>query len=124
MSRTSRPAKKPLRWTGVLFAFAANLLLVTLGDALARVIPGGINTEMLATVVAPLIAGAATAVYAGDRGGMHALFGAGLALPVLGLVIFRGVWPLAIFATCFCIMGAAIMEIVVRRQPSRKSRKR
>lgn len=119
-TQQTRPAssvKPALRWTGVLFAFAANLLLVTLGDAIARGLPFGINAEMLATVLAPLIAGAATAVYAGTRGGMHALAGAGAALPILALIIFRGNWPLAVFATAFCIMGAAGTELLLRRRP-------
>lgn len=117
MSRRTQTKKPALRWTGILFAFAATLLLVTLGDALARVLSFGINAELLATVLAPLLAGIATAYYAGSRGGMHALVGAALAFPILALVIFRGVWPLAIFAASFCIMGAAGTELLMRRSP-------
>jgi hypothetical protein len=119
-SKPSTVAKPALRWTGVVFAFAANLLLVTLGDAIARGLPWGINAEMLATVLAPLLAGVATAIYAGTRGGMHALAGASAALPILALVIFRGNWPLAVFATAFCIMGAAGTELILRRNTGAK----
>ena len=70
--RTSAPPKTPLRWPGILFAFAANTLAVTLTDSLVRRLSLGLNAETLATVVAPLLAGMATALYTGSRGGMHA----------------------------------------------------
>lgn len=116
MTRSVQPTKQPLRWTGVLFAFAANLMLVTLGDMAAQALPFGINAELLATVVAPVIAGIAVALYTGSRGGMHAFAGAILAFPILGFIIFRGVWPLAIFATAFCTMAAAATELIQRRR--------
>lgn len=110
----SKPTKEPLRWTGILFAFAANLLLVTGADALGP----WMNAETLATVFAPLIAGAATALYTRHRGGLHALVGAAIALPVLAIIVFPTAWPLAIFATLFCIMGAAVTELGLRRPTS------
>jgi hypothetical protein len=94
--------KQPLRWTGVLFAFAANLLLVT-------------GSTALATVFAPLLAGAATAIYTRTRGGLHALVGAAIALPLITLLVFPLNWPLAIFATLFCVLGAALTELGLRR---------
>lgn len=108
-----RAAKEPLRWTGIIFAFAANLLLVTVADAVARAM--GVETQTLATVFAPLLAGAATALYTGQRGALHALVGAAIALPVLALIIFPTAWPLAIFATLFCVLGAALTELGLRR---------
>lgn len=112
----SSPPRRPLRWQGVIFAFAANLLLVTGGDALARRLQVGLEAEVLATVVGPLIAGAATALYTRSRGGMHALLGALIALPVIAFVIFPAAWPLAVFATAFCTMGGAITELMLRRR--------
>lgn len=112
----SRPPRQPLRWQGVVFAFAANLLLVTGGDALARQLQIGINAELLATIVGPLIAGAATALYIRNRGGMHALLGALISLPIIAFVIFPTAWPLAVFAAAFCTMGGAITEILLRRR--------
>jgi hypothetical protein len=111
----STPTKEPLRWTGILFAFAANLLLVTGADAIVNTLGTGENSRTLATVFAPLIAGAATALYTRQRGGLHALIGAAIALPVLAFVVFPAAWPLAIFATLFCIMGAAVTELGLRR---------
>lgn len=109
MTKNKR-TKEPLRWTGILFAFAANLLLVTGADALSS----QTGTTSLATVFAPLIAGAATALYTRQRGGLHALVGAAIAMPVLAVVVFPTAWPLAIFATLFCIMGAAVTELGLR----------
>jgi hypothetical protein len=102
-----------LRWTGVLFAFAANLLLVTVADALVGAT--GSATETLATVFAPLLAGAATSLYTRSRGGLHAMVGALIALPILAFIVFPTAWPRAIFATLFCILGATLTELGLRR---------
>ena len=103
--------KEPLRWTGVMFAFAANLLLVTGADWLVG--PNG--STSLATVFAPLVAGGATAIYTRTRGGFHAMIGAAFALPILAFIVFPTAWPLAIFATLFCILGATLTELGLRR---------
>ncbi len=87
------------------------MLLVTGADALVG--PNG--STSLATVFAPLIAGAATAIYTRTRGGFHALIGAAIALPLLAFIVFPSVWPLAIFSTLFCIMGATLTELGLRR---------
>jgi hypothetical protein len=97
----------------VIFAFAANLLLVTVADLLA----GPAGSTALATVFAPLVAGGATAIYTRARGGLHAAIGAAIALPILAFIIFPTEWPLAIFATLFCILGAALTELGLRRPP-------
>ncbi len=110
MSKSTR-SKEPLLWTGIIFAFAANLLLVTGADAIA----GPEGSTSLATVFAPLIAGAATAIYTRARGGLHALIGAAIALPVLAFIVFPTAWPLAIFATLFCVMGATLTELGLSR---------
>lgn len=108
----NQPAKQPIRWTGVVFAFAANLLLVTVAEMLIGIES---NASALVTVFVPLVAGAATALYTRNRGGLHALIGAGLAMPVLAFVTFPTAWPLAIFATLFCVMGATLTELGLRR---------
>ena len=106
--------KSPIRWTGVLFALAANVFLVTVADAILNAFNAPTNAEMFATVIAPLIAGSATALYTGERGGIHALIGGILGLPILIFFVFPYAWPLAIFATLFCVMGAAITELGLR----------
>lgn len=98
----------------MLFAFAANLLLVTVADAVS----GPDGSTALATVFAPLIAGAATAIYTKKRGGIHALIGAAIAFPMLVFLVFPTTWPLALFATLFCVMGAALTELGLRRPTS------
>ncbi|MCC6458461.1 MAG: hypothetical protein IT328_26160 [Caldilineaceae bacterium] len=108
----NQPGKEPIRWTGVLFAFAATLLLVTGADALIGI---GNNASAIVTVFAPLVAGAATALYTRSRGGLHALIGALIALPALAFIVFPNAWPLAIFATLFCILGATLTELGLRR---------
>jgi hypothetical protein len=103
--------KEPIRWTGVIFAFAANLLLVTVADTLS----GASGSTALPTVFAPLVAGGATAIYTKTRGALHALIGAALTLPILVLIVFPMAWPLAIFATLFCVLGASLTELGLRR---------
>jgi hypothetical protein len=114
--KQSQAVKPPIRWTGVLFALAANTLLVTLADSLVARIGGSLNLEMLATVVAPLIAGIVSALYTRERGTMHAFLGALLSMPILYLVVFAGAWPLAVFAMAFCTLGGAFTEIATRRK--------
>ncbi len=104
--------KPPLQWSGVLFALAANLLLVTAsGMALAS------SGTIVSTLVAPLVAGALTAFYTRQRGGMHAFLGGMISIPILGGVIFAGLWQLAILAGAFCTLGGAITELMLRRRP-------
>jgi hypothetical protein len=106
----SSSAKEPIRWTGVLFAFAATLLLVTLADYAV----GPTGSTAITTVFAPLIAGSATAIYTRTRGGLHALIGAAIALPILVFVLFPTQWPLALFAALFCVLGASLTELGLR----------
>ena len=114
MSRRSAKPKPPLRWTGVMYAFAANVLLVTLTHNLVLALGANLNAELLATVFAPLLAGGATAYYTKTRGGVHALLGSLVALPILGIYVFPNAWPLAVFAASFCTMGAALTELGLR----------
>ncbi len=107
--------KQPLKWTAVLFAFAANLLLVTLANGLVRTLQWPVEFEILATLIAPLSAGILTAFYAPHRGAMHAFLGGMLSILPLGLFIFDGVWQFAIYAGCFCTLGGALTEIIARR---------
>ncbi len=107
--------KAPLQWTGVLFAFAATTMLVSVTDRIVRTLALGVEWETLATLVAPAIAGVATAYYVTARGAIHALLGALISVPVLALFIFGGAWQPAIFAGCFSIIAAAISEILRRR---------
>jgi len=110
----SKREKPPLRWTGVLFALAANMLLVTVFRGLVQVVGMPFELNVLDTMVAPLLAGTLTAFYVPHRGGMHAFLGGMLSVPLLGLFIFDGVWQFAIFAGAFCTLGGAITELALR----------
>ena len=113
--REPPPAKPPIRWTGVMFAFAANILLVTLMDGLVRTLQLNTTFEVLATLVSPLAVGTLTAFYVRERGGIHAFIGGMASIPVLALLIFGGVWPPAVLAGAFCTMGGAITEVLTRK---------
>ncbi len=117
MRRTERPLEKPpLLWTGVLFALAANLLLVTVADSGAEQWQLGGRFEMLAVMIGALLAGSFTAFYVRQRGGIHAFIGGMISIPILGLFILAGVWQIAIFAGAFCTLGGALTELWLRRR--------
>jgi len=109
-------ARPPLRPTAVLFALAANMLLVTVTNSLVQTLGWPPEFEVLATLVAPLTAGVLAALYAKVRGGMHAFLGGLLSVPPLMIFVFGGVWQLAIYAACFCTLGGALTEIATRRK--------
>lgn len=103
--------KPPLQWSGVLFALAANLLLVTVADmALPQV------GAIVSGIAAPLIAGALTARYTQQRGGMHAFLGGMISIPILGGILFPGLWQMATLAGAFCTLGGTITELALRRR--------
>jgi hypothetical protein len=107
-------AKPRLRWTGVLFAFAANVLAVNLAHRLVQFIDWSPSFELLATLFAPLLVGVATAYYTRQRGAMHALIGGMASVLVLTYVPFAGVWQLAVLAGAFCTLGGALTELMQR----------
>ncbi|MFN8492687.1 MAG: hypothetical protein U0350_34110 [Caldilineaceae bacterium] len=111
-SPRSRP---PLRWTGIVFAFAANLLLVTVASTLIEKSALSVRVGLPILLFAGLVAGVLTALYVRQRGGLHAFIGGLLSVPVLALFVFQGVWPPAILAGAFCILGGVLMEMIGRR---------
>jgi hypothetical protein len=108
--------KPPLKWTAVLFALAANMLLVTVTNSLVQSMQWPTEFEVLATLVAPLVAGILTALYARSRGTMHAFLGGMLSILPMAVFVFNGVWQLAVFAGCFCTLGGGLTEILMRRR--------
>ena len=75
---------------------------------------------MLATLVAPVVAGTATALYVKKRGGIHAFIGGLISMPILTYLVFGGVWQFGIFAGAFCGLAGALTEIVLRRRQAQK----
>lgn len=116
---TAPPPKAPLHWTGVVFALAANLLLPTALESISGLWLTGSRLFVLVSIVAPLIAGATTASYTRQRGGMHAFLGALISVPILGFFVFPGQWQLAIFAGAFCTLGGAVTELYLRQRTTR-----
>lgn len=106
--------KPPLLWTGVLFAFAANVLVVNLVQQLVGTSPANFTFEAIVTLAAPLLVGAASAFYVRQRAGMHAFLGGMLSILVLVFTPFGGNWQFAILAGSFCAMGGAITELLLR----------
>lgn len=118
--RTRRPTtspteKPPLAWQGALFAFATNMLLVTVLTGLVQTMTLPIEFEAIATLVGPLLAGVLTALYVQQRGAMHAFLGGMLSVLPLTVFIFQGSWQLALYAGAFCTIGGALTEVVQRR---------
>ncbi len=112
--RAPAKPKPPLRWSGILFALVANLLFVYLADRLVYALGVSATFEVLATLAAPILAGVATAVYVRVRGGVHALIGGMLSIPLLAFLVFAGVWQFALLAGAFCGLGGALAEIALR----------
>ncbi len=114
--RSAAPAAKaPLSWQGALFAFATNLLLVTVLTGLVQTLTLPIEYEIIATLLGPLLAGALTALYVRQRGGMHAFLGGMLSVLPLTIFVFQGAWQPALYAGAFCTIGGALTEVVQRR---------
>lgn len=115
--RSSTPfAKPPLQWTGVLFALAANLMLVTLVEVLSHQLGLGNWAWLLAGIAAPLLAGLLTARYTGQRGAIHAFLGGLISIPIIGLLILPDAWQFALFAGAYCTLGGAVTELATRRR--------
>lgn len=113
--QTASAEKPRLQWRVIVFAFAANLLLFTLSNAVAT-FAFGPDAVLWASIVGPGLAGVLAAIMARQRGGMHAFIGGVASIPVMALFIIPGAWRTAIFAACFCTLGGAISEIVLRRR--------
>jgi hypothetical protein len=108
--------KPALRWTGVIFAFAALLLLVTVTDSIAARVGLGAGARFGVVLFAGVLSGVLTAVYSGARGGMHSLIGAVLSAPILSYLIFGGAWQSTVYIAAASILAGALTEIVLRQR--------
>ena len=111
----TRSTRGPIRITGILFALAANLFLVSAADALVQGLSLPVSYEVLATLIAPFIAGVTTAFYVKQRGGIHAFIGGLVSVPLLTYLVFGGFWQFGVLAGAFCGLSGAITEIFLRR---------
>ena len=113
-NRRNRPPKPPIRWTGILFAAAMNVMLVTLAQFLINWLGLSLNFELLATLFAPVAAGALTHYYLRERAGIHAFIGGLISIPILTFLAFSGVWQFGVLAGAFCGLSGALAEIITR----------
>jgi len=116
------PTRPPLRPTGIAFAFALNLLLVTLALFVGSGATSGATSStgggLLAglPLVAAIVAGLATAVYVRQRAAIHAALGGLSSVPVLALFLLPGNnWSFAILLGSFCAVGGILGEFRQRR---------
>ena len=117
--RKEQTPKPPLRWTGIVFAAALNLLLVSAAQLVLNLTGAGLNFEIVATMFAPLIAGAASALYVKQRPAMHVVLGGLLSIPFLALLTFGGIWQFALLAGGFCGLAGGISEVLMRSNSKR-----
>jgi hypothetical protein len=99
-----------LRISGIVFAIAANLLAATLASMAARSMQFSGAAELIVTLIGPMLAGFATCLYIGIRGGMHAFIGGMLSVPILAYFVFPGDWRLAILSGAICALIGAFTE--------------
>lgn len=110
------PVRPPLRPSGIIFAFALNLLLVTLALFVGSNNGAGSGLWAGLPLAASIVAGLATAFYVGQRAAIHAALGGLLSVPVLALLILPGSnWSFAILAAAFCSVGGILGEFRQRR---------
>lgn len=109
-------ARTPIRWVGVLFAVALNLLLATLADLAIDQWATPVLFSAALRLVAPLLAGLLTALYVGTRGGIHAFLGGVISVPLLVSFVLPGAWRVSILAAILCALGGAVTEMINRRR--------
>ena len=118
MSQSGVPPKPlaPIRWAGIIFALAANLLLVTVVDLAMGDRTVNLSVALALRLVAPILAGFLTAFYVQQRGGIHAFIGGMSSVPLLALLIFQGNWQSALLVGALCALAGTVGEMVLRRR--------
>ncbi len=108
---------RPVRLHGILFAWAANLLLVTAGLFLGSALGGSTVLLNVTVLGGAFLAGILTGVWVGTRAGIHAFVGGLLSAPVLALWIFPHTnWRYGILSGAVCALGGILMELRERAQ--------
>ncbi len=110
------PTRPPLRPAGIVFAFALNLLLVTLALFVGSGLPAGNGLLAGLPLLGSLVAGLATGLYVRQRAAIHAALGGLFSVPLLALLILPGAnWGLAILTGAFCAVGGILAEFRRKR---------
>ena len=110
------PPRPPLRLSGIAFAFALNLLMVTLALLIGSGLSAGSGLLMGLPLIGSVATGLATAFYVRQRAAIHAALGGLLSVPALALLILPNTnWSYAILAGAFCAVGGILAEFWQRR---------
>ncbi len=110
------PARPPLRPAGVVFAFALNLLLVTLALLVGSGLPADSGLLAGLPLAGSVVAGLATAFYVRQRAAIHAALGGLLSAPILAIFVLpNDNWSYAFLAGAFCAVGGILAEFRKRR---------
>lgn len=110
------PSSPPIQWTGIIFAIACTMLLVTVVDLALRDRGVAVNLAVAVRLLAPIAAGVLTTLYVQQRGGMHAFIGGMITVPLLALLVFHGNWQSALLAGALCALAGALSEVLLRRR--------
>ena len=116
MSRDKVSGKAAIQWTGILFAVAVTLLLVTVVDLVITNQGLAVTMAVVLRLLGPIVAGVLTAFYVRQRGGIHAFIGALITLPLMALFVFHGNWQSAVLAAALCALAGAVSEVVLRNR--------
>ena len=116
MHRQKESTKSALQWTGILFAIAATLLLVTVVDLAIRDRPLSLVLAVTLRLLVPIFAGVLIALYVRQRGGVHAFIGGMITIPLLALFVFQGNWQSAVLAAALCALAGAVSEVALRNR--------
>ena len=122
-SKHATQSTMPLQWTGVLFALACNMLLVTVADLVIRDQELAVNLAVALRLLAPVVAGLLTALYVRQRGGIHAFIGGMITIPLLALLVFQGNWQSALLAGALCALAGAVSEVLLRKRETTDNRR-
>ncbi len=108
----SEPSRRPLRADGVLFAGAANVLLVTAGVFLGSMFGENLLLLNLTVLGGAFLAGLLTGLWVRARAAIHAFLGGLLSAPILALWILPNTnWRYALLSGAICAVGGILMEI-------------
>ena len=116
MKRPTEASQAAIQWTGILFAVAVTLLLVTVVDLVITNQGLAVTMAVVLRLLGPIMAGVLTAIYVRQRGGIHAFIGALITLPLMALFVFHGNWQSAVLAAALCALAGAVSEVVLRNR--------
>ncbi len=108
----SEQPRRPLRVDGILFAWAANVLLVTAGFFLGSMLGESLVLLNVTVLGGAFLAGLLTGLWVRSRAAIHAFLGGLLSAPILALWILPNTnWRYGILSGAVCAVGGILMEM-------------